>query len=202
LFIAGCAETSAPVGGPPQVVTTADAAPAADPGTLTLPLTPENTHIEFVCAHVGEKPDPRKGGFDRFTGKLVIDPKAQSLKSVSLDIETNSLRTEFPKLTNHLKSSDFFEVREFPKATFESTKVEPAAEGEGQLLITGNLTLHGQTREITAPATVELGPDGPKLRSEFTIDRSEFGMDYSPDKVENKVALTVVIDESSPQPQP
>src|SRR6476659_7462485 len=52
-------------------------------------LTPENTKIQFVCAHVGPKPDPRKGGFSKFIGKAVVDGK--SLKSVSLEIDTASL---------------------------------------------------------------------------------------------------------------
>jgi polyisoprenoid-binding protein YceI len=176
--------------------------PGIEAGTYTLPLSPANTRIEFVGTHAGEKPDPRKGGFEKFTGKLEVDLVAKSLKSISLDIDTESLSTEIPKLTEHLKSPDFFEVREHPKATFESTKIVPSAESPGQLQITGNLTLHGVTKEITAPATVQIGPAGPSLRSELTLDRSEFGMNYSPDKVENKVSLTVVMGEKPPSPQP
>jgi polyisoprenoid-binding protein YceI len=176
--------------------------PEIEQGKFTLLLSPANTKIEFVGTHVGEKPDPRKGGFDKFTGKLELDLAAKSLKSISLDIETESLRTEIAKLTEHLKSPDFFEVREYPKATFESTKIVPSAETPGQLEITGNLTLHGVTKEITAPATVQVGPAGPGLTSEFMLDRSQFGMTYSPDKVENKVALTVVIGQSAPPAQP
>src|SRR3954447_22678929 len=90
-------------------------------------ISPENTKIQFVCAHVGAKPDPRKGGFGKFNGKAVVDGKA--LKSVSLEIDTASLFTEFDMLTTHLKSPDFFEVRRFPTARFESTKIESGAGG-------------------------------------------------------------------------
>src|SRR4051812_4333007 len=79
-----------------------DAVPA--PGGAAT-LTPENTKIEFVCAHVGPKPDPRKGGFKAFTGKAVVDGKA--LKSIGVDIDTTSLFTQFDMLTTHLKSPDF-----------------------------------------------------------------------------------------------
>jgi polyisoprenoid-binding protein YceI len=217
LLVSGCTDTKpAPVAGPtmPAATTTpeeAGTATASDAGvslasdaaldSLAFPITPENTRIEFIGTHVGEKPDPRKGRFEKFTGKLDADPTTKKLLAVSLEIDTSSLMTDIDKLTEHLKSPDFFDVREHPKATFESTKIAPSAEGEGLVTITGKLTLHGVTKEITLPATVELG-ESPKLRSEFTIDRSEFGMTFSPDRVENKVALTVVIGEQPATPQP
>jgi polyisoprenoid-binding protein YceI len=161
-------------------------------GTAT--LTPQNTKIQFVCAHVGSKPDPRKGGFAKFSGKAKLDPTAKALKSLSVEIDTTSLFTEIEKLTNHLKSPDFFEVRSFPTAKFESSKIEP---GAGTCQITGKLTLHGVTKEISFPATVDVGGSGVSLKSEFTIDRTDFGMVYDPNKVENKVMLTVLLGEKT-----
>ncbi len=155
-------------------------------------LGPQNTKIQFVCAHVGPKPEPRKGGFGKFSGKAVADGK--SLKSVSVEIDTASLFTEFDMLTTHLKSPDFFEVRRFPTAKFESTKIESGAGGRQ---ITGKLTLHGVTKEISFPAKVEVTEAGIVLVSEFTINRLDFGINYDPKKVEDKVALTVIIGEKT-----
>lgn len=151
-------------------------------------LTPQNTKIQFVCAHVGAKPDPRTGGFSKFSGKAEIAGKA--LKAISLDIDANSLTTEFDKLTTHLKSPDFFEVRRYPTAKFESTKITSGSAGTQ---ITGQLTLHGVTKEITIPAKVEVTDAGLNLKSEFTINRLDFGINYDPAKVENQVKLTVAI---------
>jgi polyisoprenoid-binding protein YceI len=156
-------------------------------------LTPQNTKLQFVCAHVAADPMPRKGGFAKFMGKAEVDVATRSLKSLDVDIDTTSLFTEFDMLTNHLKSPDFFEVRRFPTAHFEATKIESSSAGTSQ--ITGKLTLHGVTRQISFPATVEIGDAGLKLRTELTLDRSEFGMNYDPKKVENKVSLTVVVGE-------
>lgn len=167
----------------------ADAVPAKG-GTAT--LTPENTKIQFVCAHVGPKPDPRKGGFGKFSGKAVLD--GTTLKSVSVEIDTASLFTEFDMLTTHLKSPDFFEVRRFPTAKFESTKIESGPAGSQ---ITGKLTLHGVTKEISFPAKMEISEAGLKLASELTINRLDFGINYDPKKVEDKVSLTVVIGEKT-----
>lgn len=177
--------------------------PFVNPAAATTPapvqgdvctLGPQNSKIQFVCAHVGPRPDPRKGGFAKFSGEARIDMAGKALKSVSLDIETGSLWTEIDMLTNHLKSADFFDVRRLPSAKFESTKIEPSS---GKSQITGKLTLHGVTKEISFPATIEVSAAGLTLQSEFTIDRSEFGMTYDPKKVENKVTLTVAIGEKS-----
>jgi polyisoprenoid-binding protein YceI len=176
---------------------------AADPTPVVLTkgaatLGPDNTKIQFVGTHVGDKPDPRTGGFAKFTGKAQVDPATKALQSLSAQIDTTSLFTALPMLTSHLKTPDFFEVREYPTAKFESTKIVPGKAGE--VTITGKLTLHGVTKEISFPATVAVGDEGFTLKSEFNIDRSDFKMNFGPDKVHNKVALTLVIGEKTPAP--
>jgi polyisoprenoid-binding protein YceI len=158
-----------------------------------IPLTPQNTRIQFVGTHVGDRPDPRTGGFEKFKGALELDPSTGALKSVAVEIDMQSLFTEIPKLTNHLKSADFFEIRQFPTATFKSTAIKQTTAGKYE--ITGKLTMHGVTKEIKFPATVKSGADGPVLKSEFSINRSDFGMNWGPERVENKVALTVTVGE-------
>jgi polyisoprenoid-binding protein YceI len=133
------------------------------------------------------KPDPRTGTFGDFTGKATID--GGKLTAVQVDIKTESLSTSIEKLTNHLKSADFFDVREHPQATFQSTKIE----GEGDKVnITGDLTLLGVKKSITFPATVSIKEDL-SLKAEFTIDRTEFGMDYGLANVKKEVEMTVTV---------
>jgi len=161
-------------------------------------LAPENTKIVFVGTHSGPKPDPRTGGFGKFTGKAEVNADAKTLKAVSVEIETGSLWTQFPMLTNHLKSADFFDVREHSQAAFQSNKIEAGAAGASSIVtITGNLTLHGATKEISFPATVRITDAGLTLSSKFTIDRTEFGMTFGEGKVEKEVSLTVVIGEKT-----
>lgn len=161
-------------------------------------LTPGNTKIVFVGTHVGAKPDPRTGGFEKFTGKAEVDPDTKTLKSVSVDIETPSVWTQIPNLTNHLKTADFFDVREHPQAAFQSTSIKADdAAAAGSVTITGNLTLHGVTKEISFPAGVRINEEGLTLTSKLTIDRTEFGMTFGPDRVEKAVSLTVVIGEKT-----
>ena len=162
--------------------------PAAGADANTVALTEANTKVEFIGVHVGDKPDPRKGGFSKLTGTATLD--AGSLKSVTVEFDTDSLTTELPPLTAHLKSPDFFDVKQHPTAKFESTAIEAAA--DGKVNVTGNLTLLGVTKPITMPAAVSF-KDGLKLTAEFSIDRTEFGMTFGEDKVEKIVAMTVTI---------
>lgn len=187
-----------PAAAAPAAVGNADAASAAKPvpvsdGTVT--LSPENTKIQFVGVHSPPKqPDPRTGGFAKFSGKAEVDADGK-LKSVNVDIDTTSLFTSIQKLTDHLKSPDFFEVREYPTAKFESTKIAPGEGGE--TIITGNLTLHGVTKEISFPATVDSTGSGLTVHSKFDIDRTQFGMTFGKGQVENKVHMTVVVGEKT-----
>ena len=186
-------ETTPSTAAEPVKTSAADQAskPSAESATAgPITLSPDNTKIEFVGTHVGTKPDPRVGSFAKFAGKMEVDAAAKTVKSVSIEIDTTSLTTQFPKLTDHLKSADFLEVREFPAIKFESTKIE-ATDGSHQ--ITGKLTLHGVTKEITIPAQVDVVDGAPTLKSEFNIDRTEYGISFGPDKVERKVSLTVTV---------
>ena len=187
----------------------ASAAQASEPGTMAsartpvpiesgvVTLGPDNTRIEFVATHVGADPNPRTGGFERFTGKVRLDPATNQLQAVSIEIETASVWTEFPKLTTHLKTPDFLEVREHTTIQFETESITARAGDATQYDLTGKLTLHGVTREISFPATVHVTDDGLTLSATFTIDRTDYGMNLLAQRVVNDVSLTVVIGEKT-----
>ena len=163
-------------------------------------LAPGNARIDFVGEHEGSKPDPRKGGFSKFTGSAKVADGG--LKSVAFDIETPSMWTEIPKLTGHLKSPDFFDVRQHPKATFRSTSVKLKSGPTGktsQYEVAGKFTLLGVSQDIKVPTTVTLGPDGMTLVSDFKLDRSRFGMNYGKGKVKNHVQIKVVVGQPTPK---
>ncbi|EAQ80834.1 YceI family protein [Blastopirellula marina] len=148
-------------------------------------LDAKNTLIQFVGTHSGDKPDPRTGKFGELTGTATFAEGAP--REIKVEIKTESLTTEIEKLTGHLKSPDFFNVREFPVASFKTTGIESTE--PGKFAITGDLTLLGETKSITFPATVKDG----KLKADFKIDRTEYGMNYDVSKVEKEVAMTIEV---------
>jgi polyisoprenoid-binding protein YceI len=179
--------------------TTAPDAKAAAIDSGAAKLSPANAKIEFVGKHADSSKPDRIGGFERFTGQAAIDTDKKALRAIELDIETGSLWTQFPGLTTHLNSPDFFDTREHPTAKFKSTRIE-ADDATGEQKITGQFTLMGTTKEITIPAKVQIGDDGLSLNASFTIDRAEYGMDKLQDDVRKEVDLKVVVGEKT-EPQ-
>ncbi|HLN31431.1 MAG TPA: YceI family protein [Gemmataceae bacterium] len=190
MALLGCSQSSTPGSsgtGPSKSAQSSGAAtapPAGGPGAIT----PENTKIEWVGTKKDGKHD---GGFKSFTGG--ITPAKADLTSceLSLDIDINSLFADNPKLTSHLKSPDFFGVKQYPKAKFLSTKIEAMPSEPESYIINGKLTLHGTTKEISIPAKVTKKDNVLTLESQFTFDRLEYGISYKPDQVDKMVTVKV-----------
>ena len=149
----------------------ADAPSGNKDSVNALAINPSNSKVEFVGAKVTAS---HPGGFTDFSGKVELgDPIEQS--RVQLTIQTASLYADKEKLTKHLQSPDFFDVAKFPTATFESTEIKK--EGEGHT-VSGNLTLHGVTKQISFPATISASDTEVSANAEFSINRQDFGINY------------------------
>jgi polyisoprenoid-binding protein YceI len=160
---------------PKAEVGAASTAAPATAGAEKLALSPENSKIDFVAAKVTRSHD---GKFKRFTGTAeLVAGKAEGGK-VTLDIELDSVETDTEKLTGHLRSPDFFDVAKYPKARFESTKIEKGGQGGATHTVTGNLDLHGVKKAITFPATMVVRDDAVTVKSEFSINRKDWGIVY------------------------
>lgn len=145
-------------------------------------LDGDNTKIEFT----GTKKDGKHtGGFKTLTGEVTNDGGWK----IDVTIDTNSLYSDDDKLTGHLKAGDFFAVKDHPTAKFTSSKI---AKGDKGYTVTGTLTLCGKSKEISFPAEITAG-DTFTLKSEFKIDRTDYGMTYGAGKVDNDVALKVAV---------
>jgi polyisoprenoid-binding protein YceI len=82
------------------------------------------------------------------------------------------------KLDGHLKSPDFFDAAKFPKATFVSTAIAKATKGPATHSVTGDLTMRGVTRSVTFPANVTMKGKRIAAKAEFTIQRSQWGINF------------------------
>lgn len=153
----------------------------------TIGLTGDNTKITFVGTKTGGKHD---GGFKTVTGSFTVEGTDPTAGKFTVEIDTDSMWTDNEKLTTHLKSADFFEVKQFPKAKFVSTKI---AKGEKGYTVTGDLTLHGVTKPVTFPADITLDDKGLTLTSSFKINRNDWGITYGKGKVDDDVALSVAV---------
>jgi polyisoprenoid-binding protein YceI len=155
-----------------------------------LPISPENSKVEFTGSKVTGKHD---GGFKAFKGTIDLVNNKPEESKVSVDIDTNSIFSDDDKLTGHLKSADFFEVEKYPKATFVSTKITPDAGGSaGNYTVTGDFDLHGQKKSITFPARITMSDAEVAVDTEFSINRKDFGIVYA-GKTDDLIRDDVVI---------
>ncbi|MEE8585076.1 MAG: YceI family protein [Acidobacteriota bacterium] len=122
------------------------------------------------------------GQFFEMSGQVDFDPQNPSAASIRLEIQSNSVRTGIPKLTEHLKSPDFFNATQFPRMRFQSTSVK--ALGEKRFEVSGELTIRGVTRPVTVEVELVGMRQGGKLMAGFstifTINRNDFGITYMP----------------------
>ena len=133
----------------------------------------DNSTLHFVGSKVTGSHD---GGFKNFDGSITLDGKM--LKAVTVDIKMDSTFSDHPKLTGHLMSPDFFDVANHPKTTFVSTAIEEGGDGGATHIVKGNLTLRGQTKAITFPVNVKHSDGSVNIKSEFSINRKDFGIKY------------------------
>ena len=148
-------------------------------------LTKDNTKIEWTGTKPGGK---HNGGFAKVAGTASVSEKAGL--EIVLEIDCDSLYSDDPKLTGHLKGPDFFGVKDNPKAKFVSTKVTKADKG---FVVTGDLTLLGKTKEVSFATDIVTG-DTLVMKGAFEIDRHDFGMSYGKGKIDDKVTIRVKVD--------
>ena len=158
-------------------------------GGESLPISPENSRIDFVAAKVTRS---HNGSFKRFTGTIDLLNSDPLQSIVSVVIETASVETDEPDLTKHLQTPDFFDVAKYPKANFVSTKIEPSTANGATHSITGNFDLHGIKKSISFPATIQVSPTGVSVNAEFAINRKDFNLTY-PGKADDLIKDGVVI---------
>src|SRR5579883_3127091 len=87
-----------------------------------------------------------RGGFRKVSGTIVYDPEAHAESSVEAVIDAGSINTNDDQRDAHLRSADFLDVEHFPTITFKSRKIEKTGDDEAK--VTGDLTIHGVTREV------------------------------------------------------
>src|ERR1700739_2242778 len=112
--------------------------------TSTWNIDPVHSVAEFKVKHM--MISNVKGQFSAVQGKLTHSEKSVTESHVEVTIDAASVNTRDPQRDAHLKSADFFDVEKFPTLSFKSTRIRRA--GDGELGVTGELTIHGVTREV------------------------------------------------------
>ena len=169
---------------------------AAQAGTWQ--IDPNHTAAQFSVRHLGLS--TVRGAFTKVSGTAKYDPADPSKDFLEVTIDANSVDTRVEMRDNDLRSPRFFDVQKFPTITFHSKAAKAA--GAGKMKITGDLTIHGVTKEAvldvdgpTAPIKDPMG-SGQRMGASATtkINRQDFGIVTMPGGIGDEITITIDVE--------
>ena len=113
------------------------------------------------------------GSFSGLAGTINFNPDNLDGCSFDVHIDANTVNTGVDMRDNHLRSDDYFDVKNHPQIRFVSVKVT-GTKKNGTLFVSGKLTIKGTTKDISFPFTAEPIKDGYLFNGEFKINRRDF----------------------------
>jgi polyisoprenoid-binding protein YceI len=181
-LIVGCSDPADKV---PKSAASAPQKPAEAPAAAKEYVIRSDSKIGFIGSKVTGQ---HKGGFTNFSGAFNVS-NGKILSSSEIKIAMNSTWADNDRLTGHLRSPDFFDVAKFPVTTFTTTAIESSA---AEHKVTGNLFLHGVTKSISFPASINVSDEAVLVKADFAINRKDFNINY-PGKPDDLIRDNVVI---------
>ena len=150
--------------------------------TTTWQIDPQHTAAGFAVKHL--MISTVRGQFKGVTGTVNWEDQDISKSIVDITIDANTVDTSEPKRDADLKSDKFFDVAKYPTITFKSKKIEQVS--AGKLKITGDLTIHGATKEAvldvegpTPPVKDPWGNTRVAANATTKINRQDFGVKWN-----------------------
>lgn len=153
-----------------------------------------HSSVGFTIRHFVSKVP---GSFSKLNGTITVDRENLEKSSVEAVVDIGSITTSNEKRDTHLKSADFFDAANYGTSTFKSKSWKKT--GEDTFDITGDLTLHGVTKEVVLQTTLlGFGPGarGAQLsgwEGKTTIKKSDFGI-IGPPILGDDVTITLNIE--------
>jgi polyisoprenoid-binding protein YceI len=151
-----------------------------------------HTSVSFKISHLDIS--SVHGRFNKFSGRIMFDKADPTKSSFEVTIDADSVDTNQAARDKHLRSPDFFNVKQFPTMKFKSTAVKALKDGYE---VTGDFTMHGKTKSITCvlkggkQTKDPLGATRIGFMTDFTLKRSDFGMDKATDMIGDMVYISI-----------
>ena len=180
------------------MVTFAVLAPFSAAQTSTWVPDKAHSSVDFSILHMSLS--KVHGHFGNITGTVVWNEADITKSTVNVTIDATTIDTGVTGRDNDLKSPNFFDVAQFPTATFVSTGI---ARNGKDLTISGDLKVHGITKPVVLQVEGPVGPMqgmGNKMHAGFSattkLSRTAFnlGAKYPAAVVGDEVNLTIDLD--------
>jgi polyisoprenoid-binding protein YceI len=170
---------------------------AAQDQANTWQIDPKHTAAQFSVRHLGIS--TVRGEFSKVSGTVQYDPVNLGKTLIQAIIEVASVNTRVEARDNDLRSPHFFDVGKYPTITFQSKKVEAA--GAGKLKVTGDLTMHGVTKEVVldvdGPAVAPKDQQGTQrmgASATTKVNRLDYGINGAPGVAGDEITITLDIE--------
>ena len=152
---------------------------ATTTATRTYKIDKSHSEAIFQVRHLVTKV---RGRFTDFEGAIEYNDANPEASTVNFSAKTASIDTAEADRDKHLRSADFFDVEKFPELTFRSKRISKRGDGYD---VTGDLTIHGVTKEVTLPVALmgkakdPWGGDRLGFEVETTINRKDYGLAFN-----------------------
>jgi len=184
------------------VLTTIALAATAAAQAATWQIDPNHSAAQFSVRHLAVS--TVRGAFSKISGSATYDPANPAKLTLNASIDAASVDTRVEMRDKDLRSSHFLDVEKYPTITFQSKQTKVA--GAGKLQITGDLTIHGVTKEVTLDVD---GPSAPikdpwgnqRIGASATtkINRNDFGVSGAAGAVGDEITITIDVELIQPQ---
>jgi polyisoprenoid-binding protein YceI len=128
--------------------------------------------VQFRIKNLGFNVD---GTFNGLDGNIQFDPGNLTGSQFEVSVDANTVNTDNNMRDNHLRNETYFDVKNYPRIRFVSTKITPSNK-TGTFTIFGKLTIKNQTRDISFPFTASLSNEGYLFNGTFRINRRDFNV--------------------------
>ena len=178
------------------------ASAAAQAGTWQ--IDPNHSAAQFSVRHLGVS--TVRGAFTKVSGSATYDPSDPSKTTLDATIDATSVDTRVEMRDKDIRSPHFLEVEKYPTITFHSKQAKSA--GSGKLQVTGDLTIHGVTKEVVldvdGPSAAIKDPWGNQrigASGSTKITRQDFGVNGAPGVVGDEITITIDAELIQPKPK-
>lgn len=162
--------------------------------TETYHLDPNHTSLVFSWNHFGFS-NPT-ANFSAITGTIVLDDAAIANAKVDVTIPVKTVDTHVQALNDEFQGAEYFDLKQYPNATFHSTKI--VSKGDNRYQVFGDLTIKGISRPVILDAVLNKQGEHPMAKkaavgfnATTTIKRSEFKMGQFVPNVSDDITISI-----------
>jgi polyisoprenoid-binding protein YceI len=160
----------------------------------TWKIDPAHSAAQFAVRHMGIS--TVRGEFKKVSGSAGYDTADPAKTSLDATIDATTVDTRVDMRDNDLRSPNFLDVQKYPTITFKSKRAEAA--GPDKMKITGDLTIHGVTKEVvldvdgpTSPVKDPRGNFHIGASATTKINRKDFGVNGAPGMAGDEISITI-----------